>query len=151
MKRLMLIILFLLITKLSFAEVTAEIIATDIDANGNIRVKTQYKINNAEVQSSYPKEQGKSYFVSRYNIYNFDGMTKKQIIARIQQDIEGQCSRFIENEFLKKSNVIFNDLHKKDLIGFKVQKDTAIVPINPTTKWEVKDDGTKVKNIITNQ
>lgn len=124
----------------------ANIISYDLDANGNIRVWTQYIINDVEQVGQYPKIDGKNVFCSRYTALNFHGMDTAAIKARIKQDLDQHLSTLITREYTKVAN---DDLLKtlSFLDGEKVEKETAtikfVVGEEEITK-EVKADGTQV-------
>jgi len=131
------------------SNVTAEIISQDLDDNGNIRVWTQYKIDNIEVKSQYPKIDGKFVYATRYHILNFVGMTDTEIKARIQQDVETHAETLIRKTFIKKANQDILDSHLSDVVGTKVIKETTTIKVSEDKEWELKTDGTYVEKSIT--
>jgi len=159
MKKIWLVVLFLGFTSLCFADVTAEIIGKDIDTNGNIIVKTQYKIDGIEVQSNYPQLGGKYYWVTRYSIQNFANMDATQVQARIDKDIKAYGEQLILKPFreqlrvdLKTANQnLFNGDLLKDIIGHKTTVETATMIIDKNfdgivdTEIIAKSDGSKIE------
>ena len=93
-----------LISTLAFADASGEIVAIDKDANGNIRVWTQYKVDNIEVESRYPKIDGKYVYCTRYSKQNFLGMTETEIIERIEEDLKSHSQNLIQKAFDVKSD-----------------------------------------------
>lgn len=141
-----------LITIFAFADVEAEIVAKDIDANGNIRIWTCYKIDGVEVESQYPKINGKFVYATRFAAHNFAGMTDEQIEKAIlyQSKIHGRT--LTEKEFKKKTISTNDDIfdnHLKNLVGKTVLVESAEIRIDDTTIIEVKTDGTHTEKIIT--
>lgn len=160
---LVLILAFCLITSFVFADVTAEIIGKDIDNNGNIRIKTQYKINDVEVPSNYPKEDGKYYWVTRYSIQNFAGMTKLQIAERIKQDLKAFGEQLITKPFIEEQRILlknanqefFNSTNLNNIVGQKLTVTNATLIIDKNfdgimdTELTCKTDGTKTETPYT--
>lgn len=153
MKKWVLCLVLLFMTSLAYADVTAEIVGKAIDDNGNIIIRTQYKIDGVEVVSRYPKdEQGRYYWVTRYNIINFAGMTKAQIKQRVGRDIKAFAQNLIRQEYLKKANLA---LDTSDVIGQTLTETTAEILVDtdgdgiPDKKWTVKNDGSKVESDYT--
>ncbi len=149
MKIASLILGFCLIATFAFAGTSAEIISYDKDDNGNIRVWTQYKIDGVEVDSRYPKINGKEVYCARYTVFNFIDMTNDEIVARIKEDIEKHAETLIIKTFTKKKNdsIAQNNLSK--LVGTTATKITATRKISDTKEWVLKTDGTFTENIIT--
>ena len=147
---------FLLIVSSLYADVTAEIIGKDIDANGNIRIKTQYKIDGVEVPSKYPKHDGKYYWVTRYGIKSFAGMTKLQIVQRVGKDIKSFSRQLIRRKFNSIANPTLSNGPLFDTMVGKTTTDTEAEILVDTdqdgvldTKWRVKTDGTKIEEPYT--
>lgn len=150
-------ILFCLIlfwSQVVFADVTAEVLSYKIDDNGNIEVHTQYKIDGVEVQSRYPQENGKYYWVTRYAASNFGSMTEAQIKRRILSEIDSQTNALVVKSFIEKENqnIINNKLGT--LVGSTVTKTQAEIGVdndgdNKADKiWVVKTDGSKIEKDI---
>lgn len=145
MRKFLALLLVLVTASVCFADVTAEIIGNDIDSNGNIIVKTQYKIDGVEVKSPYPLQDGKSYFVTRYNVVNFAGMNTTQIADRIKQDMTEYAQHLITNKYIKEENA---KVDFRKIIGTSITQKTADIQISNTTAWEVSTNGTKVEKTI---
>ena len=128
--------------------VQAKIIGVDKDEQGNIRVKTQYKIDGVEVVSPYPQLNGMYYFVTRYTVQNFAGMTKLQILGRIKKDIQSHEKSLITKKFLQITNDAFVNAGQ-DLINASDSIDTASIYVDANgdgtldTEWVISTDGTK--------
>jgi hypothetical protein len=148
MKRLGLAICFMfLMVGIVFAEVTAEVIGYDLDDNGNIRVKTQYKIDGVEVQSNYPKQDGKAYYVTRFNAMNFLDMTEIEIKDRIMTDAKAYCNAKIMDSFNKEANKNIVNTKLKDLVGSKVTVIEIEVKVN-SKDYIIKQDGTINEKVV---
>ncbi len=149
MKILTIAICFCFISIFAFAGTSAEIISYDKDDNGNIRVWTQYKIDGVEVDSRYPKINGKQVYCTRYTVFNFVDMTDNEIVARVKEDIEKHAETLIIKTFTEKKNdiIVQNNLYK--LVGTTATKITATKKISDTKEWVLKTDGTFTTNIIT--
>lgn len=113
-----------------FADVTAEVLSYKIDQNGNIEVHTQYKVDGIEVQSRYPQENGKYYWVTRYDSHNFGDMNDEQIKQRILADVESQSESLIAQTFKKKENQKIVDGKLGTLVGAKITKTQAEVSVD---------------------
>jgi len=151
MKKL-LVVLFLVLglARLCFADVTAEIIAVDKDNNGNIQIKTQYKIDGVEVQSNYPPLNGKYYWINRYDIKSFAGMTKAQILLRIKKDIISFEKNLIQKKYMEINNDIFVTAGQ-NLVGATNTQTTTSVYVDTNsdgildTEWVLKSDSTRTE------
>lgn len=130
-----------------FAAVEAEIVAKDIDANGNIRVWTQYKIDGVEVVSQYPKIDGKSVYATRYNAMNFYGMTDQEIKDRIVADAEQHTETLIKKTYNEVKNLDILDKNLSTLVGSKVLKECVITVIGDKTVT-IKTDGSSSEKVI---
>jgi len=137
-----------MIASFAFADVTAEILNMGIDENGNIMVKTQYKIDGIEVKSRYPKLDGKYYFVTRYDCMNFQDMTKEEIKDRVLSDVKEHSKSLVAREYIKKKNAdIFCDF--PDIQGTTNTESEGSLIIDtdkdgePDTEWVVKTNGEK--------
>ncbi len=150
MKALVLILVFCLFAPFVFAGVEAEIIAKDLDDNGNIRIWTQYKIDGKEVESEYPKINGKYVYATRFAAHNFAGMTDSQIEDVVLYQAKKHSETLIRQEFIKK-NVSTNsdifDNHLPTLLGKKVTLDSMDIKIDDDKKIKVKTDGTQTISI----
>lgn len=153
MKKLVVAVVMVLgLASVCFADVTAEIIGVDLDENGAIRVKTQYKIDGKEVESRYPQQDGKYYFVTRYRIDNFAGMNKTKILQRIKSDISSFQKNIILNDYFKKANDAFVK-SGADLINITNTEKTATLDLDtdndgiPDTRWII-ENGTKTEQSI---
>ncbi len=161
---------FCLVATFVFAGMSAEIVSVDKDDNGNIRVWTQYKIDGVEVDSRYPKINGKQVYCTRYNKQNFLGMSKTEIAERIDKDLEAHSKTLIQKEFDKNANatvnqirIAYNAIANQDfmdtsfpvLIGRKVTEEEATVALDTNNdgvqdkEIKVKTDGTYTENILT--
>ena len=146
------------VSSLAFADVTPEIVGKAIDDNGNIVIKTQYKIDGVEVVSRYPQENGKYYWVTRYSIQNFANMNATQIQDRIDQDIKAYADNLITQPFqeqqrraLKTANSNFYNTSLSNVTGHKVTVTSAKMVVDTNfdgmqdKEWTVKTDGTKIE------
>jgi len=154
MKKFILVLVMCLVCTAVHADVSSVILKKDIDDNGNIRVYTQYKIDGVEVESRYPKLDGKYYYVARYDFMNFikeDGtiMSEAEKEAYIELDIEIHKKNFTKRTFIKKNNLDIQQNGLSNLVGKQGTTKTATIKISETIEWEVKTDGTKVEKIIT--
>lgn len=154
-KMLCFVIGFVLIAVTAFAGSSAEVVSIDLDNKGNIRIWTQYKVDGVEVESQYPKIDGKSVYCSRYYSLNFVGMDDAEKDARILEDVNVHTEKLIRKEYIKKSNIDILDNHLKGVVGSKVTKTTASIEvdldgdgINDET-WLLKTDGTHTTAVIT--
>ena len=163
MRKILLLILMLSFFKFCFADVTAEILGKEIDANGNILIKTQYKIDSVEVPSRYPQENGKYYWVTRYSIQNFANMDATQIQAKIDADLNAFSESLITKPFLEQQRTALKDANTtllssdllKNVVGHKVT--TASAKLNIDSNFDgiedkeltVKTDGSKIEKDIT--
>ncbi len=138
-----------LIATFAFAGTSAEIISYDKDDNGNIRVWTSYYLDGQNVESRYPKMDGKFVYCTRYTVFNFIDMNDDEIVARIKEDIDAHAENLIVKTFEEKNNdsIIQNNLSK--LVGTTTTKTTATRKVSDTKEWVVKTDGTFTENIIT--
>ena len=156
----------MLICGLAFAEVTAEIIQTDLDNNGNIRVWACHKINGVEVESNYPKINGHFVYCTRYSKQNFkDLTTAKAIEDYILNDIKNYDINLISKEFDKKApktiqqiqvdynataNQTFMSTSLDKLVGKTISATEASYKIDTNNDGvldkdiRIKDDGTKI-------
>ena len=154
MKKLFLLLLFLALVTNCFAEVTAQIIAVDKDDNGNIRVKTQYKIDGVEVVSKYPQQDGKYYWVTRYDVRSFVNMTKAQILGRVKNDIRAFEDNLITREFIKINNDAWITAGQ-DLVNITDIKTSASMYVDKNsdgiadTEWIIYTNGTKTEQPYT--
>jgi len=158
MRKFLLMILFLGLARLCFADVTAEIFFRDIDNNGNIRIWTQYKIDGTTIPSNYifrdkiiynirneklgeysnDNLNGMQLYCSRYSIQNFANMNATQVQARIDQDLKAFGEQLILKPFqeqlridLKTANEnLFKGDLLKDIIGYKTTIKTATMVID---------------------
>ena len=140
----------LIMAGVSFADVTAEVLSYKIDDNGNIEVHTQYKVDGVEVQSRYPQENGKYYWVTRYVASTFGSMTDVQIKDRILSEIKEQVNALGQQEFLKKANKNIVDTKLGTLIGSTDTQSTFEIGVDndgdhKTDKtWTVNTKGEKL-------
>ena len=132
---------FCLIAGLVYGDVTGEIIAKDIDNNGNIRVWTQYKIDGVEVKSRYPKIGGKYVWATRYHALSFAGMTDAQIKTRIVKDVIDHTETLIINTYRK----IANDDIIANHLGTVISSKTITKDV--TREIDIDGDGVNDKEI----
>jgi len=148
MRMVSLLVLSLLFGSVCFGDVTGEIVSIDKDINGNIRVWTQYKVDGVEVQSQYPKINGKSVYCTRYSAMNFLGMTDAEIKARILEDVDTHTKSLIRKTYVEKTN---NDIltgHINGIVGSKVTNQTVTKVIDGK-EYILKTDGTyTVKPVV---
>jgi len=154
MRILALVLGLCLMSSLALADVTSEIIDVTPDNNGNIMVKTQYKIDGVEVVSRYPKFGGKHYFVTRYDCMNFKDMSKEQIKERILSDIKEHSRALIVKTYIKKSNTdILRDF--PEIVGTTNREDIGSIIFDtdndnePDKEWVVKTNGEKTEKPYT--
>lgn len=147
-------LLILFITTFCFGDVTWKVLKVDKDTNGNIQVKTQFKIDGVEVQSRYPTLNGKYYFVTRFSAQNFWEMTAQEKKDFITAELDKHAQALIAREYMKKENDL---IITKDLVGLtstvgtkteaKVKADTDGNGLNDK-EYTVKTDGTKTSKTI---
>lgn len=153
MKVWILALMMCLVCSVSQADVTSVILKKDIDDSGGIRVYTQYFIDGIELQSQYPKFDGKYYFVTRYDLMDFikqDGtiMSIVEKEAYIELQIEIHRKNLTVRSFTKINNLDIHQNGLPNLVGKQGTTKTATIKISDTKEWEVKTDGTKVEKII---
>lgn len=156
-RKILLSVAILLLSVPAFAEVTAEVISYKIDGNGNIEVHTQYKVDGVEVVSRYPLENGKYYWVTRYDAVNFGSMTDAEIKQHILDDLKRNAEGFIARDFIKEENakIVSQRFESIELVGsLAVALDAKILIADQKTgvakeEWTVKTDGTKTVKDMT--
>jgi len=127
MKRFILAIIFCLVSGFAYADASFEIVAQDIDNNGNIRVWTQHKIDGVEVVSQYPKINGKSVWATRYSKQNFaECKDKAEIEAKIMIDIANYSNALIQKEFDKNAPKTLNQIR----VDYNTSANQAFVTAN---------------------
>lgn len=153
MKRLLFVLLMLAVCGVAFADVTAEIIGKDLDENGNIVIRTQYKLDGEEVVSRYPRdEQGRSYWVTRYTVQNFAGMDANATKARILKDVKDYSKVLIQKDYLLTAN---QSLDLSSVLGATNTETEASILVDenqdgtPDKEWKVKTDGSKTDAVYT--
>ena len=157
-KTVLILIAILLMSSVSYADVTNEILAKEINSSGNIVIKTQYKVDGVEVDSAY-SHNGKKYWYKVYNYTKFLGMSNQEIIDKIDSDIVEVSQGLVVKEFTKKQN---EEVLKvlDSVIGTKNTVQTTQIIMDTDNDgtldktWTIKTDGTKtekiyVKEIIT--
>jgi hypothetical protein len=179
MKKMILVLGFLFITNICFADVSFIITAKDTDENGNIRVWTCHKIDGVEVESRYPKmdctdKDGKTtkvnVWATRYNKQNLANMTATQAETYILNDIQGYSKVLIQKEFDKKApktlqqiqvdynrvaNEAVSNTTLKDLVGKGMTMNETIQKIDTDldgkadTDITIKPDGSLTQKAIT--
>lgn len=139
-----------------FADVTAEILSYKIDENGNVEVHSQYQIDGVEIESRYPQEDGKYYWVTRYNFFNFLDMSNDEIETYILEDLKKNAEGFLVQDFTKKENAKIIDKFKSlDFIAKKATATEAKIPIDfnkdsvSDEEWTLRTDGTKTVEDLT--
>lgn len=132
------------------------VIGKDIDVKGNIRVWTQYKVDGVEVDSNYPKMDGKQVYCTRYNKRNFLGMSKTEVKERVDADLISQCQNLIGKEFDKKAPKTINEIRKdynaqanQDFVdvSFPVIIGNKVTEIDKTIILDTDNDGVNDKEI----
>ena len=153
-----------------FAQVTTEIIAKDIDVNGNIRIWTVHRINDVEVESRYPKIDGHFVYATRYSKQNFkDCKDKGEVENYILDDIRNYSDTLVQKEFDKNAPKTFNQIKidynsqaNQDFVnsnlGNLIGKGSVVTEIiknidtdndgNIDKELTIKQDGTKVEEDI---
>lgn len=157
-RKILLSIAILFLSAPAFADVTSEIIAHEIDANGNIVVKVQYLIDGQEVVSKYPKccadanyPDGKYYWVFRAFALNFPAGSAVEITAFVDDQIKNFAEKIITDEFLKQENEKIATAEFEKLIGRKATFTSALIAVDTDKdgvadkEWTVKNDGSKVE------
>jgi len=136
--------------------VTAEILdVTQDPVNGSIVVKTQYKLDGVEVVSNYPLLNGKYYWVTRYQLQSFAGITDLQAKQRILKDLQSHGQSLIRKKYLQQANFQYTQDKASLLIGTTGQIDTAEILVDMNgdgvndTKWIIKTDGTRTEEPYT--
>ena len=144
MKKLFLVLLFLALVTNCFAGVEAEIVAKDLDDNGNIRVWTQYKIDGVEVESNYPKIDGKSVYCVRFNALNFMDMNATEIKDKIIGEAKSHCENLIQKTWVQKQNAEIIDKEIKGVVGSKlnITETTRVINGKDGKEYILKTDGT---------
>ena len=141
MKKVLMFLLFLGLLTNCFAGVEAEIVSKDLDANGNIRIWTQYKIDGVEVPSNYPKIDGKSVYCVRFNALNFMDMNATEIKDKIIGEAKSHCEALIQRTCIAKQNAEIIDKEIKGVVGSKLNITEAPIIINDK-EYILKTDGT---------
>lgn len=161
MKKFVIIIILSLMSLYCFAQVTTEIIAKDIDINGNIRIWTCHKIDGVEVESRYPKMDGHFVYATRYSKQSFkDCEDKIEIETYILNDVKNHSNILIQKEFDKNASKTFNQIKvdyntqaNQDFINTSLDsligKGTTIVEVKKNI--DTDNDGNLDKEITLNQ
>lgn len=155
MKRFLLALIFLFLTVPAFAGVVGTIIDVSQDEQGAIVVKTNYVLDGVEVQSRYPTLNGQYYWVTRYNVDKFAGMTDAQVKTYILKDLQAFAQNLITKTFFQKANFSYTQAKANALIGTTGTVTTAEVLVDtnadnvPDTKWIVKSDGSYTSQAYT--
>ena len=156
MKIASMVLVMCLVGVLAFGDSSGEIVSIDIDSNGNIRVWTQYKVDGVEVDSRYPKIDGKQVYCVRYNKKNFLGMSKAEITERIEQDLQSHSRNLIAKEFdknapktLKQIRVEYNTQANQDFmdISFPVLVGRKVAETESVIILDTDNDGVQDKEI----
>jgi len=145
-RKIVLVLMALMMARFCYADVTAEIIGKAIDDNGNIIIKTQYKVDGVEVKSRYPVENGKYCWITMYNVTHFANMTEQEISEKINKDISDFSKTLIRKKFIEVANKTVN---LQNIIGQTSIETKAIIQISPELEWEVKTSGEKIEKVIT--
>ena len=111
-KMVALVVMGVLLTTCAFAEVTSDVVKTDIDDNGNIQVWAIHSIDGVEVESRYEKIDGHSVYCTRYSKRNFEGLNKKEVEDYILADIQNHTENLVQKEFDKKAPKTWNKIQK---------------------------------------
>lgn len=171
MKKVLLVFLGLMICGFAFADASFEIIAKDIDDNGNIRIWTCHKVDGLEVPSAYPKIDDHYVYCTRYTKQNFLACKDTaEIEAQILTDIQNYSKALIKKEFDKKApktihqiKVDYNAAANQDFTDVSLDKLTGQTLTTTEAKQQfdsnndgvldkeitVKTDGTKTETNIT--
>jgi hypothetical protein len=144
--RLFLLGLFLMVASVANAGVMGEVVGSAQDANGNIVVKVAYYMDGENLESPYPKENGKFIQVFRLSFQNIDGMTAEQVGAYIDQNVKQHCESLIQ----RKANAVENA--KLDLSGFvgrKVTVENTEIQVSPVKAYVVGTTGKLSEKALT--
>lgn len=110
-------------SSVALAAVTAEILAKDIDENGNIIVWTTHYIDDIEVESRYPKINGHWVWATRYsksNLKDFDATQSENFILK---DVANYSSVLIQKEFDKSAVKTLNQIR----VGYNAAANQAVM------------------------
>lgn len=147
MKKVFLAILMLAFLVIpALADVTAEIIKCDLDASGNLRVYTQYKIDGVEVPSNYPQFEGKYYYVTSYNFKRSD-ILADDILTKIKKDIEAYAQSLLARTYISKQNAEIVKSKLANIVGQKVTISSVVIQ-DGTKELEVNTAGQILKETI---
>lgn len=156
MKKLLILLFLLLISTKCFASVVGTVIDIVQDENnGSIVVRTNYVVDGVELKSSYPQLNGKYYWVTRYNMNQFAGMTDQEVKDYIFKDVQEFGESIIRSEYFKKSNANYIVDMNTNILNSKLDISTADINVDEDhdgkadKKWVVKMDGTREEEAIT--
>ncbi len=121
MKRLILCLLFCMISSLAFADVTGEIKGYSQSSNGNIIIEIEYTLPDGKKVSNP--------YQAKYE--NFIGKTNLEIEEFISNQIQYQCDNYLRAETNLQQNVNQNIITNKlnSLVGTKYTKSTLTYKI----------------------
>lgn len=152
-KIILLVIVLMCFVSCAFADVIATILDVSQDANtGAIVVKTNYVVDGEQVVSRYPVLNTKYYWVTRYNVDNFAGMTDLEVKNYILKDLKSFAENIIKQKYLSKANFSYSQSKANLLIGTSGTISTAEILVDTNadnivdTKWTVKSDGTRTES-----
>ena len=122
--------------------IEAEIVKVDQDEQGALRLWACYKKDGVEVQSNYPKIDGKSVYCTRYDSIQFVKMTDQEIKAHILAQSQAHVESLIRKEYAKLANA---DVVARvsDMVGQKLSASTVKISVSPTEEVVIGMDGTK--------
>ena len=152
MRKFFIILTILLIPVKCFADVTTEILSKQKAPNGDLWICTQYKIDGAEVVSSYPKVDGKSCFMTRYNAYHLAGLNNQQIIQMIDDDVKEHAETLVRDKYSEK--VVEQVVTEINVVGRTSTVKDAKVKVDTDKngqldkEYTVNTDGTKTEKDI---
>jgi hypothetical protein len=128
------------------AGVMGEVVGSSMDANGNIVVKVAYYMDGENLESPYPKENGRFIQVFRLSFQNIDGMTQAQIGEYIDQNVKQHCESLIQ----RKANAVENaKLDLSSYVGRKVTVESTEMQISPVKAYVVGTAGKVSEKALT--
>ena len=126
------------------ADVTSNVIETVLTKDGEVEVHSQMQIDGVTA----PNPDGKPYWIVRYNVIDFAGLSKDQISARVQSDFTNIGQTLLKRKYI---SVATPAMDVSFLIGqtFDLPSADIIVDSGSTGKsntvWTVKTDGSRTE------
>lgn len=146
MKKLVLVLLFCLITSFAFAqEIKAKVVGVDVGDRDYIWIGIEYSMpDGSKINNAYPMD-----------FKNVVGKTNQEILQWIKVNVDFQIDRYIEAEFRKKVNLDIIQNKLSTFIGREYIRDTATLQFDTNNdgqadyEWDVKTTGEYVEKTIT--